>query len=403
MSDSETIYMDCAATTPVRPEVLEGMLPYFGGRFANASSIHYAGQTARGAVERSREIVAACLGAGPREIFFTSGGTESDNLAVKGVARARRGHGRHLILSAIEHPAVLDCAADLAEEGYEFSFLPVDRCGVVEVGALRDAMRPDTILVSVMLANNETGTVQPVEKICAIAAAAGIPVHTDAVQAIGKIPVDIGRLGVDLLTLSAHKFHGPKGVGALYAARGAVPRPLLSGGGQERRLRPGTENVPAIVGLGIAIELACREREAEAARLARLRDRLEQGIRAGIGGCELNGHRDKRLPNILNMSFAGATGEALTVALDTRGIAVSSRSACASGSLEPSHVLHAMGVDGRLALSSVRFSLGRDSTAAQVDRVVDVLADCVARIRRRGAARAGGCGPGCNCGSSQPT
>jgi len=397
MNCEDTIYLDYAATSPVRPEVLEGIMPFFSDCCGNASSIHSAGQIARGAVEKSRETVAACLGVAPAEIIFTSGGTESDNLAVKGLAYARRDVGRHIIVSAVEHPAVIRCAEALVEDGFELSLAPVDRYGRVEVEVLKQLIRPDTSLISVMLANNETGAIQPVEDICRVASKSGVPVHTDAVQAPGRIDIDVGRMGVDMMSLSAHKCYGPKGVGALYVKKGTGLQALLNGGSQEKLMRPGTENVPGIVGLGIALDLACKEREQEAARLLGLRQRLETGIRQRIKMYKRNGHRTDRLPNILNMSFAGVTGEALTVFLDTQGIAVSSRSACASGSLEPSHVLQAMGVDAPLALASLRFSLGRDTTEEEVDRVVDVLEEGVARFRRLSPSMSAACGPGCKC------
>jgi len=378
------IYLDHAATTPVRPGVLEAMLPYFSQTYGNASSIHGFGREARKALENAREVVAGCIGAAPKEIYFTSGGTESDNLAIKGVALANRDRnkGQHLITSSTEHHAVLSSFKYLEEQGFEATYLPVDRFGIVELAALEEAIRPDTALVSVMLANNETGTIQPVRQIAEVAKRTGVPVHTDAVQAVGKLPVNVDELGVDLLSISAHKIYGPKGIGALYVRRGTRIIPLQHGGHHERNRRAGTENVAGIVGLARAMELAQEELPRAARRLAALRNRLERRIRETIECTYLNGHPEKRLPNILNVGVEFVEGESLLLSLDMRGIAVSTGSACTSGTLEPSHVLRAMGVDAALAQGSLRFSFGRQNTDEEVDVVVSALAEIVDRLRQ---------------------
>jgi len=380
--EMDPIYMDHAATTPVRREVLEAMLPYFSECFGNASSVYKLGQDARKAVDHAREVVADCIRADPREIYFMSGGTESDNLAIKGIARANSDGKRHLVTSQVEHHAVLNTCKFLEKEGFEVTYLPVDRFGIVDPADLQDAIRDDTILVSVMLANNETGTMQAIPELAAIAKERGAAFHTDAVQAVGKMPVDVDELGVDLLSMSAHKIHGPKGIGALYVRRGMKIEPLLHGGHHEQGKRPGTENVAAIVGFGKAMELAREEMATTSGRLASLRDRLERQIRERIPNTYLNGHAERRLPNILNMSFEFVEGESLLLMLDMRGIAVSTGSACTSGALEPSHVLTAMGVDPAIAQGSLRFSLGCDNTEEQVDFVAASLVEIVARLRQ---------------------
>ena len=381
-SDLAPVYLDHAATTPVRPEVIEAMLPYFALTFGNASSIHMFGQEARKALESARETVAHCIGARPEEIYFTGGGTESDNLALQGVARANSRKGKHLITSQIEHHAVLTCCSYLEKEGFEVTYSPVDRLGVVKLEALEAAVRADTILFSVMLANNETGTLEPISEIAAMARGKGIPVHTDAVQAVGKIPVNVDALRVDLLSISAHKMHGPKGVGALYVRRGVRVDPLFYGGHHERTRRPGTENVAGVVGFAKAMELATEELPAASKQLTALRDRLERGIRERIPRVRLNGHPAERLPSILNVSFDFVEGESLLLALDLQGIAVSTGSACTSGSLEPSHVLQAMGLPRVGTQGSLRFSIGRDNTEDEIDFVVGRLAGVVHRLRR---------------------
>ncbi len=381
-SDLGPIYLDHAATTPVRPEVREAMLPYFSETFGNASSIHLFGQKARKALEDARAIVAACIGAEAKEIYFTSGGSESDNLAIKGVVHAYQDKGRHLITSKVEHHAVLNCCKHLEAEELDVTYLPVDRFGVVKFEALEEAIRPDTILISVMLANNETGTLQPVSAITELAEKSGVPVHTDAVQAVGKIPVDVNELGVDLLSLSAHKIYGPKGIGALYIRTGTRIDPLFHGGHHERKRRPGTENVASIVGLAKAMELAKEEMQTRSACLGELRDHLQHRIQERIEHICLNGHPENRLPNTLNVSFKFVEGESLLLSLDMCGIAVSTGSACTSGALEPSHVLQAMGVDPAAAQGSIRFSFGHSNTDDEIDFVVESLAEIVARLRR---------------------
>jgi len=376
------VYLDHAATTPVRPEVLEEMLPYFSGTFGNASSVHMFGQEARKALEDARAAIAYAIGANPLEIHLTSGGTESANLAVKGVARAGRDKGNHLITSQIEHHAVLNCFAALADEGFDVTYLPVDASGIVSPDALAEAIREDTILISVMAANNETGTLQPIEEMGEIAKRRGVPFHSDAVQAIGKVPVDVQALHVDLLSISGHKVYAPKGIGALYVRMGTRIDPLFHGGHHERGKRPGTENVAAAVGLARAIGLAVGEMRHGSQYLAALRNRLERGLRGRIPGTRVNGDPRRRLPNILNMSFAPVAGEALLLALDMRGIAVSTGSACTSGLLEPSHVLQAMGVEPGVAQGSLRFSLGRGNTKDEIDFVVESLTEIVARLHR---------------------
>jgi cysteine desulfurase len=380
------VYLDHAATTPVRPEVVEAMLPFFSGTFGNASSIHAFGREAHEALESARATIARCIGASADEVVLTAGGTESDNLAIRGAACADRGKGRHLITSAIEHPAVLNTFRALESEGFEVTVLPVSRHGVVSVAALEKAIRRDTTLISVMLANNETGVLQPVGRIARLARRRGIRVHTDAVQAVGKVPVDAGELRVDLLTISAHKIGGPKGTGALFVRRGTDIEPIIRGGHQEEGKRPGTENVAGAVGLAKAMGLAADEIGCEPRRIAWLRERLEEGIRERIERSRVNGHRTKRLPNVLSVSFEFVEGESVLLALDGFGIAVSTGSACSSGTLEPSHVLRAMGVKPSLARGSVRLSLGRETTEAQIDYVLDRLEESVAALRRMSPA-----------------
>jgi len=375
------VYMDHAATTPVRDEVLEAMLPYFSVAFGNASSAHTFGQDARKALDNARHTVAACIGADTTEIYFTSGGTEADNLAIKGVASAYEKRGNHIITTRTEHRAVLNCVQQLETRGFSTTYLPVDADGLVCPDALRKAIRPETTLVSVMLANNETGTIGPVAELAGIAKEQGILFHTDAVQAVGKIPVDVNELNVDLLAISAHKLYGPKGVGALYVRKGTRIAPLLHGGHQERNRRAGTENVAGIVGLAKAIELACREMRTESPRLASLRDRLERGIRERIDFVRTNGSPVSRLPNLLNMSFEFVEGESLVLGLDMKGVAAATGSACTSGALEPSHVLRAMDVPPAVAHGSLRFSLGRTTTEEDIEHLLAVLPDIVERLR----------------------
>ena len=376
-------YFDHNATTPLAPEALEAMTACLGQVYGNASSIHHFGQAAKQRLEEARRALAALIHAQPAEVVFTGGGTESDNLAVLGAVRARAGESRrHVITSAIEHPAVLGPCAQLEREGVEVTRLRVGAGGTVNPDDVRSALRPDTALISVMHANNELGTLQPIAEIGRIAREAGVPLHADGVQALGKVAVDVDALGVDLYSLSGHKIYGPKGVGALYVRRGARLVPLTFGGRHERDRRPGTENVPAIAALGVAAELAGRTLALEQERLAALRDRLEKTVTERIEGTGVNGSRWNRTPNTSNLYFDGIDGEALTIALDLRGFAVSTGSACSSGAITPSHVLTAIGLSSERARASIRFSLGRSNTAAQVDALVEALEASVAHLRR---------------------
>jgi len=374
-----TVYFDHAATTPVDPRVFAEMEPYFVERYGNPSEIHAPGRVAREAVDKGRAQVAAALGAADKEIVFTSGGTEADNLALTGYLQ--RFEPGHLIVSAIEHPAVMETARALMRQGWEATFAAVDHDGRVDVDAYAAAFRPDTRLASVMFANNVVGTVQPVAELAAIAHEHGAAFHTDAVQAVGALPIDVGALGVDLLSLSGHKLYGPKGIGALYIRRGTRVAPILHGGGHERRLRSGTENVPGIVGLGAAITLAMAELPSQGPRLAALRDRLAQGVLAAIDDTVYLGHPTDRLPGNVCVSIAYIEGESMVLQLDGKGIAVSSGSACASGSLEPSHVILGMGYHAEEAHGSVRLTLGRDNTEADADYFLEVFPPIVARLR----------------------
>ena len=376
------VYLDYAATTPCHPEVSEVMTAHQGLPFANPSSLHSFGQRGKQALEQSRRKVAALLGATSDTVVFTAGGTDSDNLAIQGVVQAAGDGRRHLITTAIEHHAVLHTFEHLEGQGYEVTYLPVNNEGIVKLDALAEALRPDTLLVSVMLANNETGAIQPVAEVAKMAQSVGALVHTDAVQAVGKLPVNVEALGVDLLSLTAHKFYGPRGVGALYVRAGTPIAPLRFGGSQERKLAPGTENVAGIVGLAKAMELAEQERPAETERLIELADRLETGIFEQVPGVSRNGPPvGRRLPHILNMSFGRAEGESLLLMLDSQGIAVSTGSACASGAVDPSHVLLAMGVTRPRATGSLRFSLGRSTGMEDIDYTLDVLVRAVESLR----------------------
>lgn len=374
-----TIYMDNAATTAARPEVVEAMLPYFMQHFGNPSSIHSIGRDTRRAVENARKQVAAALGAESREIYFTAGGSESDNWAIRCAATASK--GRHIITSRVEHHAVLHTCAAMEKLGYEVTYLPVDEYGRVRPEDVRSAIRPDTALITIMAANNEIGTLQPIAQIGALAKEAGVLFHTDAVQAVGAIPVDVNAWNVDMLSLSGHKFHGPKGVGALYIRKGVKITNLIYGGAQERGLRAGTENVPGIVGLGRAIELATAELPVYTQRMTALRDRLIDGILASVPETRLNGHRTERLPGNVNISARYIEGEALLMRLDLAGIAASSGSACTSGSLDPSHVLLAIGLPHEIAHGSLRLSLGNENTDADVDYVLATLPAVVEKLR----------------------
>jgi cysteine desulfurase len=373
------VYLDHNASTPVHPEVVAAMLPYFSERFGNASSIHGFGREARDAVEAAREAIAAFLGVAPEEIVFTSGGTESDNLAIKGVAGARP--EGHIVTSQVEHHAVLRTCQALEKAGYAVTYVPVDGEGLVDPEDVRRALRPDTILVTIQGANSEVGTLMPVEEIGRIAADRGIPFHVDGVQTFGKVPFSVREAGISLLSMSSHKIYGPKGVGALYVRRGTRMVAIQHGGDHERRRRAGTENVPAIVGFGRAVQLRAADMAPEALRVAALRDRLWQGIQQAVPDVRLNGHPTRRLPGTLNMSFRGLEAESLILALDLKGIAVSAGSACTSGSLEPSYVLTAMGIPAEWALGAIRSSLGGGTTAEDVGYVLEVLPAAVRRIR----------------------
>lgn len=384
------VYFDYNATTPPAPEVIERVAGATRDLFGNASSVHHFGQQAKAALDDARSAVAALLQADPSEVVFTSGGTEADNFAIRGVADALEPMGkRHLVVSAIEHEAVLNTAKALAKRGWRVTHVPVDQSGVVSPERVREALTDDTALVSVMHANNEIGTIQPVAEIAALAHARGALMHTDAVQSVGKIPVNVRALGVDLLALSAHKFNGPKGAGILYVRRGTRLLPILTGGKHERNRRAGTENVPAIVGMGVAARLAAQKLEAEGVRVAALRDRLEAGILAAVPGTAVNGEGSARVPNTTNISFDRVEAESLLIALDLEGIAVSTGSACSSGTLEPSHVLKAMGYPVHRTQNSLRFSLGLFSTDAEVDRVVETLPRLVEKLRLLTRAGAG--------------
>jgi len=374
------VYADHGATTPVDPRVAQAMLPYFSEKFGNASSIHAWGQEAREAVDRAREILAGALGAQSQEIVFTGGATEADNFAIIGAALANEHRGKHIITTAVEHHAVLEPCRFLASRGFEVTVLPVDRFGRVDPDAVRAALRPDTILVSVMHANNEIGTIEPVEAIGELVRGRGALMHTDAAQTLGLLPLDVKALSVDLLSMSAHKRYGPKGVGALYVRRGTPLARIQHGGSHELNRRAGTENVAGIVGFGEAVRIALEVMHDEAARLRALRDRLAAGL-ATIPGARRNGHPEAALPGVVNVSFEGTDSESLLMALDLRGVAASSGSACTSGSLEPSHVLSAIGLPPELAKGTVRFSLGRGTTDADVDYLLEVMPSIVEQVR----------------------
>jgi cysteine desulfurase len=372
------IYLDNNATTPVLPAVLEAMRPYFGERFGNASSIHHHGQETRAAVERARDSVALLLGCRPAEVVFTSGGTEGDNLAIAGLT----GAGDHIITSGSEHHAVLHACKHLEETGCDVTYLPVDGRGLVDPDDVRRALRPSTRLISIMMGNNETGVLQRVEEIGKIAVEADVYFHTDAVQAAGKVPIDVKRIGCDALSISGHKMHAPQGVGALYVRNGTHLQPLFYGGRHERSRRAGTENVPGIVALGKAAELAMQGFErGDDQKISTLRDRLEQGILAQVEEAGVNGDGSARVPNTVNIYFDHIEGEALVISLDLKGLAVSTGAACSSGAIEPSHVLLAMGVSADRARASVRFSLGKQNTAEDIDLALALVPETVARLR----------------------
>ncbi|MGB9175713.1 MAG: cysteine desulfurase NifS [Methanoregula sp.] len=397
MGDKRIIYMDHSATTYVRKEVVEAMAPYLMEHFGNPYSIYRIARESKNAIDAARVQVATALGAGPDEIYFTSGGSESDNWAIKGVAFANRKKGNHIITSRIEHHAVLHTCEYLEKEGFTVTYLPVDQYGLVDPAGLEKAITDKTVLISIMYANNEIGTIEPVAELGAIARKHRIPFHTDAVQAIGNVPIDVKAQNIDLLSLSAHKFYGPKGIGALYIRKGTKIDNLIHGGGQERRRRAGTENIVGIVGLGKAIELATEDIESHNRKIRALRDRLMGGILAKIPNSRLNGHPEKRLPGNINISFEFIEGESMLLWLDDEGICASTGSACTSGSLEPSHVLLATGLPVEISHGSLRLTLGNVNTDADVDFVLEVLPKVVSRLREMSPLyQKGGKEGGCN-------
>ena len=388
MTVDGTVYLDHAGTTPLDSKVLEAMVPYFTQRFGNPSSLHSVGQEARYALDEARERVAGVLNCRPREIVFTAGGTESDNAAIHGVATALHETGNHIVTSSVEHHAVLHACQYLESQGFEVTYLSVDADGMVQPEAVYNAINERTTLVSIMYGNNEIGTINPISEIAksvkkrAEELSRTIVFHTDAVQAAGYLSLDVAELGVDLLSLSGHKFHGPKGTGVLYMKRGSPYLPLIHGGGQERERRSGTENIPGIIGLSVALEAADTVREETSQRCAALRDRIIDSVLQQIPGSRLNGHATQRLPNNANFSFTGVEGEPILLGLDMAGIAASSGSACSSGSLEPSHVLLALGQSAEIARGSLRLTLGRDNTEDEVEYLLGVLVDLVQRLRQ---------------------
>ncbi|AUS96534.1 cysteine desulfurase NifS [Clostridium thermosuccinogenes] len=378
---NRSVYLDHAATTAVKPEVLEEMIPYFTEKYGNPSSIYSIGRESKKAIDEARDKVAAALGAKPQEIFFTGSGTEADNWAIKGIAYTNRHKGNHIITTAIEHHAVLHTCQYLESDGFEVTYLPVDKDGLVTPEQVRDAIKPNTILITIMFANNEIGTIQPIAEIGKIAREKGIYFHTDAVQAVGNIPINVEELNVDLLSLSAHKFYGPKGVGALYIRKGTKINSFIHGGAQERGRRASTESVANIVGMGKAIELATANLEEYNKKLIALRDRTIDEVMKKIPFVKLNGHREKRLPGNVNFSFEFIEGESLLLMLDMKGIAASSGSACTSGSLDPSHVLLAIGLPHEIAHGSLRITFGEENTDEDIDYLMEVLPDIVNRLR----------------------
>ncbi|MEK7449178.1 MAG: cysteine desulfurase NifS [Planctomycetota bacterium] len=379
---SKTIYLDHSATTRIHPEVKEAMMPCWDDFYGNPSSLHHKGREARQGIESARATIAGYFNCDPKEIIFTSGGTESDNLAIFGVAKALKTKGNHIITSAIEHHAVLNTCSQLKKEGSEVTFLPVDKFGLVSLEELKKSIRPETILISIMYANNETGVIQPVEEIGRLAREHKIVFHTDAVQGIGKIKIDLNKLPVDLMTGSAHKIYGPKGIGLLYIRKGTRLLPSQVGGHHEFKRRAGTENVAGIIGFAKAVELAHQQMDTNNKKTADLRDRLQDGIVKNIPEVQVNGHPTARLPNLLNISFKYVEGEGIILNLDTNGICVSSGSACTSESLEPSHVLGAMGLPAEDAHGSIRFSLGLANTAEEIDFTVDCLIKTIDKLRQ---------------------
>jgi len=375
------IYLDYNSTTPVDPRVLTAMMPYLAESYGNANSIHSAGQRARAAVDAARQAIAELLGAKSSEIVFTCGGTESDNLALFGIVNPCDWPRKHVVTTVLEHHAVLNATQALEKQAVDVTYVPVSHDGIVDPDDIREAIRPETILISVMLTNNELGTIQPIEEIGRIAAEEDVYFHCDAVQGAGKLSVDVQRLSVDLLSISGHKLYGPKGVGALYVRTGVELGPLFYGGHHERDRRPGTENVPGIVGLGTAAGLAIKHLEADAKRIAALRDRFESAILHRLSGVRVNGSVEQRVPNTCNLSFDAAGGEALVIALDLQGVMCSSGAACSSGAVEPSHVLTAIGLSADQARSSLRFSLGRPTTEQQIDEAIRIIPPVVNRLR----------------------
>ena len=375
------IYLDYNSTTPVDTRVLAAMTPYLAENFGNANSIHSAGQRARAAVDSARQAVADLLGAKSSEIVFTCGGTESDNLAIFGIVNPCDQPRKHVVTTAIEHHAVFNAAQALERQGVDVTYVPVGGDGIVDPEDIREAIRPETILVSVMLANNELGAIQPIEEIGRIATESGVYFHCDAVQAAGKLPVDVQKLGVDLLSISGHKLYAAKGVGALYVRTGSELGPIFFGGHHERDRRPGTENVPGIVGLGKAAELSMQNLQADSARLGALRDRFESALLGALHGVRVNGSVSRRVPNTCNLSFEAAGGESLVIALDLQGVMCSSGAACSSGAVEPSHVLTAIGLSPDQARSSLRFSLGRPTTEQEIDQAIRIIPPVVERLR----------------------
>jgi len=373
--------MDHSATTPVHPDVLDAMLPYYKEFFGNASSVHSFGRDARKGMEEAREKIAEFIGAQTREIIFTSGGTESDNFAIEGAVYENIKKGKHIITSMIEHHAVLNTCKHLETHGFEVSYLTVDKYGVIDLNELKNIIRDDTSLITIMYSNNEVGTIEPLQEVGKIAKERGIIFHTDAVQSVGKIPVNVDDLGVDLLTMSAHKIYGPKGVGALYIRRGTKVEPLIRGGHHERNRRAGTENVPSIVGFGKAVEVAQSDMEEEGKRLWNLTEKLKDGLQEKLEDVYVNSHPINRLPGVINISFDYIEGESIILNLDMKGVAVSTGSACTSGSLEPSHVLTALGVCAATAQGAIRFSLGRSNTEEDIDFLIDEIPPIIIRLR----------------------
>ncbi len=375
------IYVDHSATTYVKKEVLDEMLPYFNDKYGNASSPYKMGQISRDAVDKAREQVAKALGAKFDEIYFTAGGSESDNMIIRGIAHANKGNGNHIITSRIEHPAVLETCKALEKEGFEITYLAPDADGVISADSVRNAIKDTTILVSIMFANNEIGTIQPIEEIGQVTRFKGVYFHTDAVQAVGNIKIDVEKMGIDALSMSAHKFYGPKGIGAAYIKKGVKFNPIVTGGHQERGKRAGTENVPAIVGMGKAIELAYANLDEYNSKLVKLRDYTIDRILNEIPYVKLNGHKEYRLPGNVNVSFKGIEGESMLLLLDMKGIEASSGSACTSGSLDPSHVLLAIGLKHEIAHGSLRISYGDINTMEDAEYIVDSLKEIVERLR----------------------